>query len=233
MMSKLSLIVLCLLIVLTVNPSFAQDSWKGGPGNWSNCADWNPGCPGPGGDVLIYSGGNDTVTLDLGTTTINSLMLGGPSNGFTSELTDGGTAQTLNITNALNIGLNGNLYLYGGSTVTASANSSNAGSILVQNGTQLRFNGNVNNSGQVVSGYYGGGGNTLNISGALTNSGYFELYGPSDTATIGSDLTNSGSVSMYYGSTLQINGNLSNSGGINTGFNHGQGGGNTLTITST
>jgi len=45
MTSKLSPIVLCLLIVLTVNLGFAQD-WNGGPGNWSTCADGTPGCPG-------------------------------------------------------------------------------------------------------------------------------------------------------------------------------------------
>ncbi len=97
-------IVLCLLIAFTANPGFAQESWNGGPGNWSTCADWTPGCPGPGSDVLIYSSGNDNVTLDLGTTTINSLTLGGVSNGFSSQLTDGGTAQTLNITTFLNGG---------------------------------------------------------------------------------------------------------------------------------
>ena len=44
---------------------------------------------------IIYSGGNDVVTLDVGSSTVNSLTVGGPSNGFSSELTDGGTAQTL------------------------------------------------------------------------------------------------------------------------------------------
>ncbi len=34
------------------------------------------GLPGPGSDVAIYSGGNDTVTLDT-SPTINSLTLGG------------------------------------------------------------------------------------------------------------------------------------------------------------
>ena len=39
-------IVLCLLIAFTANPGFAQESWNGGPGDWSTCADWTPGCPG-------------------------------------------------------------------------------------------------------------------------------------------------------------------------------------------
>ena len=67
-----------------------QDNWLGGTGNWGNCPDWSLGCPGPANDVLIYSGGNDNVTLDVGTTAINSLTLGGLANGFASQLTDSG-----------------------------------------------------------------------------------------------------------------------------------------------
>ena len=59
------------------------------------------------------------MTLDVGTTTINSLTLGGASNGFTSELTDGGITQTLNITTFLTVGQTGQLILSGASTVTA------------------------------------------------------------------------------------------------------------------
>ena len=66
--------------------------------------------PGSNSDVKIYSGSNDTVTLDTNST-INSLMLGGATNGFTSELMDGGSARTLNITTFLNVGQNGELVL--------------------------------------------------------------------------------------------------------------------------
>ena len=104
------------------------DNWNGGTGNWSVPGNWSAGEPGASSDVTIYSGGNDTVTLDT-SPTITSLVLGGANNGFSSELTDGGTAQNLTITNALNVGQNGYLYLYGGSTVTAGADSSDAGSI--------------------------------------------------------------------------------------------------------
>ena len=101
---------------------------------------------------MIYSGGNDTVTLDLGTTTINSLTLGGVSNGFTSELTDGGTAQTLNITNALNVGQNGQLIVNGGSSLTAGT-LTNTGSFLINNsGTTVSVNGNALNTGYLALG---------------------------------------------------------------------------------
>ena len=66
--------------------------------------------PGSNSDVKIYSGGNDTVTLDTNAT-INSLMLGGVNNGTTSELTDGGAARTLTITNGLTVGQTGELNL--------------------------------------------------------------------------------------------------------------------------
>src|SRR5271167_4098001 len=106
------------LSVLTLTSAYAQDNWNGGTGKWSNGSDWSAGLPGAGSDVVIYSGGNDTVTLDT-SATINSLTLGGANNGFTSELTDGGVAQTLTITNGLTVGQTGFLNLLGSSTVSA------------------------------------------------------------------------------------------------------------------
>src|SRR5271157_4865694 len=158
MTSKLSPIVLCLLVVLTVNPTFAQDNWLGGTGNWSNGADWSAGEPVLGSDVMIYSGGNDNVTLDVGAN-INSLMLGGPTNGFISELTDGGSPQTLTITTFLTVGQNGQLVLSGGSNVTAGADSTNAGTIQINNGTTFQINANFANSGLLATGTFSRGGN--------------------------------------------------------------------------
>lgn len=46
--------------------------------NWSNGTFWSTGSsPSPANDVTIYSDGNDLVTLDVGSTNINSLVLGG------------------------------------------------------------------------------------------------------------------------------------------------------------
>jgi hypothetical protein len=200
---------LALSAVLTLTSAYAQDNWNGGTGNWSNGSDWNAGEPGPGSDVVIYSGGNDTVTLDVGSTTISSLTLGGPSNGTTSELTDAGTKQTLTITNALNVGQTGTLYLYGGSTVTAGADSTsageillyngstlsvtgnlaNSGTLLLNNGNTLQINGDVSNSGLLNTGFIIGlGGNTLTITGTLNNrvGGELRVFGPGDMANLGS-----------------------------------------------
>src|SRR5271166_3689839 len=114
------------------------DNWNGGAGNWSNAGNWSAGSPGANSDVKIYSGGNDTVTLDTNVpTAINSLTLGGVANGFTSELNDGGTAQNLTITNGLTVGQTGALNLTGSSTVTAGADSSNAGSVDLENASTL------------------------------------------------------------------------------------------------
>src|SRR5208337_2528778 len=117
------------------------DNWNGGTGNWNSAGGWNNGVPGANSDVTIYSGGDDLVTLDTGASTINSLTLGGASNGSTSELTDVGITQTLTITQGLTIGQTGVLNLSGiGSAVTAGADSSNAGQIQLSNGSSLFIN---------------------------------------------------------------------------------------------
>jgi hypothetical protein len=115
---------------LVLSPGI-PDNWNGGTGGWSVPGNWSAGAPGAGSDVTIYSGGNDTVTLDT-SPTISSLALGGASNGTTSELTDGGVKQALTITQGLTVGQTGQLYLTGsypagGSTVTVGAGWTTAG----------------------------------------------------------------------------------------------------------
>ena len=303
-------------VEITVGALSGTDLWLGGTDNWSNGAKWSIGVPQPAYDVVIYSGGADLVTLNVGSATVNSLAIGGPSNGFTSELTDNGTAQTLAITNGLTIGQQGILDFTGnGSSITAatvtndgsvtigkgatlnltnqpngvtdvaagaswtiggnfavggvantgfanlasiegavylqngaSQNIDNAltiaggGALDVSNGTTLNINGDLSNSGAVSTGQFGTGGNTLTATGALTNSGTFELLGSKDMATIGS-LTNNGNansggfVDVEGGSTLKITGDVTNNAnppsgmgqnGIYTSFNGT--GGNTITI---
>jgi len=239
-------------IQFLLTPSI-PDAWIGGTGNWSNGADWTTGVPGATSDAIIYSGGNDLVTLNVGSTTINSLTLGGPANTFTSTLTDGGVAQTLTISNALNIGQNGSLSFSGGSTITAGASSSNAGSMALIAGSKfsvtglytnsgmtdlegastLQVNGNAGNSGSIFGDINGmGGANILNITGTLTNApntSVLVLFG-GDTATLGG-LTNQANAltEMLNGSVLQVNGNATNSGTLETIASSK----NTLNITGT
>ena len=50
----------------------------------------------------------------------------------------------------------------------------------------------------------GTGGNTLNVTGFVTNAGGFRLFGPDDQSTVGG-LSNSGLVDVEKGSSLTIN----------------------------
>src|SRR5271165_1854498 len=213
-------------------PISMPDNWNGGAGNWSS-SNWSTGSsPGATNDVTIYSGcACDYVTLDV-SATINSLTLGGATGGTgTSVLTDAGAAQTLTITQGLTIGQTGVLNLSGiGSAVTAGADSSNAGQIQLSNGSSLFINADLDNSGNIFT---NGGASAVNVTATLTNEagGQLILNGPGDTATLGG-LANAGTVDVENGSTLQINGDVSNSGTLGTSLNGGSGG-NTLNITGT
>ena len=210
----------CLLVILmaaAAGITFAQqDNWTGGTGNWSNGAQWsttNP--PIPTDYVTISSGGNDNVTLDVGAATINSLTLGGTYTGYTSELTDGGVAQTLSITNWLTVDQSGSLNLYGGSTVTAGTltnsggvlvvNGSLIGGIYIDNGSTLSITGNVLNNGTISTGHPDGsaGGNMLTIGGTLTNNWSFSVGGSGDVVNVDT-LINNGGVYVGAGASLTL-----------------------------
>jgi hypothetical protein len=182
----------------------SPDNWNGGTGNWSVPGNWSAGAPGVGSDVTIYSGGNDTVTLDVGSTTINSLTLGGSLNGSRSELTDGGAPQMLTINNALTIGDTGSLSLTGGSTVTVIGTlvNSTQGGLFLEHGSALTVNGDVTNSG-FIGEINGGGPADITIYGKLTSSGYFYLTTPGDVANVGT-LANSGTIFLEPGTTLNL-----------------------------
>ncbi len=220
------------------------DNWNGGTGNWSDAADWSAGEPGLNSEVTIYSGGNDNVTLDV-STHIDSLELGGVSNGTTSELTDGGVAQTLTITNGLTVCQTGFLDLTGASTVTA-ATMSNSGQVYIGTGATLNLTNQPAGITDVVAGsaYSIGGTFTAGANNAFyqLNSveGTLSLRGQSFTDTAGSGtLTNSGSFYLDANavgtvSNLTISGNLNNSGTFYLGQQYGYlGGGSTLNVTGT
>src|SRR5271165_5459508 len=205
--------------VLILPPS-TPDNWNGGASNWNNGGDWSAGVPGANSDVIIYSGGNNLVTLNVGSTTVSSLTLGGASNGTTSELTDGGLKQTLTITNALNVGQTGLLNLTGGSSVTAGADSSNAGTIYLDKGSALSDGGKFSNTGTISlfsgsslsiagdatnSNSMSTGGGAISISGSLTNKpgSDFFLYNSGDVAKVGT-LNNGGYTYVGPGAALNL-----------------------------
>ena len=77
------------------------DNRLGGTDNWSNAAQWSAGAPGSPSDVVIYSGGDDFVYLDMDTS-INSLTLGGSTG--TSYLSGyGNFTQVLDIANGITV----------------------------------------------------------------------------------------------------------------------------------
>ena len=214
-----------------------NDYWNGGTGVWSNGSQWSLGTsPGTNNNAFIYSGGSDLVTLDIGSGSVNQLNLGGATNGFTSELTDGGTAQNLSIINGLSIGANGFLNLTGASTFTA-ATMSNSGDVYVGPTATISLTGQPLGITDAVAvsrfDLYGtftaGGANGF----AQLNSieGAVNLFGQSFTDTPGSGtltVSSTGTLTANAGTSLTIAGNLNNSGFVTT-----DPGGNTVNITGT
>ena len=169
------------------------------------------------------------MTLDV-STKINSLTLGGASNGTTPGITDIGLPETLTITNALNVGTTGYISFSEGSKISAGANSSNAGQIDLENKSTLKVTGDLLNTGRLGTNLMlFGGGNTINLTGTLTNSGNVGLNGPGDVATVGNGVSNSGTLDAENGSTLKITGDVTNTGTLATDMN-GRGGGKALHI---
>ena len=176
--------------------------WNGGTGTWSNPGKWSTGAvPTINDDTTIYSGGSDLVTLDTAGSA-KSLTLGGTYNGFQSELTDGGVAQTLTIANELFVGQSGFLNLSGGTAATAGADSINAGTIYLANASSLAITGNMDNQGVIET---FASGNTFNATGTMTNeSGAdFILGGTGDSSSLGG-LVNNGYVNVGTGATLNL-----------------------------
>ena len=209
-----------------------NDNWLGGTDVWSNSSKWSLGAvPGANNDTFIYSGGNDLVTLNVGSTTIKSLTLGGAPVGFTSELTDGGTLQTLDIIGALTIGQTGILSLTGGSTVTAGS-LSNSGSLVLGSNNQVKILGtwsNLDGSGNLTGGgsYVIGGlfqyaapasgiiSITNGINLTLTTGGFITSDGTTDALA---GLTTNAGVLGLQGVTesfMPSTGTFSNSGTVN------------------
>ena len=90
----------------------------------------------------------------------------------------------------------------GGGDVATLGGLANSGTVLVEDGSRLQVNGSVNNSGTLAMGTYGGG-DTLTITGGLTNSGSFSLNASGDSASM-QTLTNTGSVTVGSGTSLNL-----------------------------
>lgn len=191
----------------------AQDNWLGGTGNWNDGSFWSTGNPPTlTDDVTIYSGKTDTVTLDLANATVNSLQLGGPINGYTSDLTFGNTVQVLSVTNGLNVGQSGQL-LGGDGSLTIGGNVTNGG-ILTTFG--LSIHGTLANTGVLEAG------SAIDLQGAIHNSGTMTL---SFALVDGPSITNSGT--LNFGNVL-TSARLVNTGTVTAGGGTGLDNGGTI-----
>lgn len=190
-----------------VSTPSSPDNWLGGTGNWSNGSDWSAGRPNNGSDVTIDTG-NDYVTLDT-SASINSLTLGGSSG--SSTLIDPGTGGfTVSIAGALTVNFTGTLTLDGtGDRIVAGGNSSNAGTINLEYGSNLHL-ANFTNSGTVNLDHIG----SVSVSGTFTNTGTLVDNGANDggPGTVSAaNLTNSGSLGI---AALSVSGAINNTGGV-------------------
>ena len=125
-------------------------------------------------------------------------------------------------------------YQVGGNTIKIGGTLTNDGTINIEgqpgNSSALQVTGEVDNSGSIYLSPLHGAGNTITVGGMLTNSGTFDLYGPGDIATVESGgMNNSGNVDVEQRSTLNITGDVINSGTIQTNL-EGYGGGSTISI---
>ncbi|MGC2111915.1 MAG: hypothetical protein WA655_20525 [Candidatus Korobacteraceae bacterium] len=177
------------------------------------------------GDVATVGGLSNSGVVDVDGST---LQINGDVNNLAGTIITGlrgGSGSVLNIAGDLNN--SGDFFLSGkGSTATIRGDVINtagtvgidySGGIELENGSALTINGNVIKPGEMGANFNSGfGGNTLNITGTLTNESAFELEAFGDAATIGG-LTNSVNalVKIESGSTLQINGAVDNYGTIN------------------
>ena len=92
-------------VEIETEPLPTTDLWLGGTDVWSNASKWSIGVPTAPDDVFIYSGATDLVTMDFGSTTVNSLTVGGRQHGSPStSLPTVAAAQNLTITKGLSVG---------------------------------------------------------------------------------------------------------------------------------
>src|SRR5271157_3107334 len=189
--------------------------------------------------ALILGGGN-TVNItgaltNSGTFQLNGrgdmATLGGLVNAGTVDVENGSKLQING--DASNSGTLGTSLLFGSgkNTLNITGTLTNNGTFEINGfGDRATIGGDVTNSGTLATGASGTG--RLNITGTLTNNGTFEVIGFPSRATIGGNLANSGFVDLEAESTLQINGNVTNSGILGTEFKDILGG-NTITINGT
>jgi hypothetical protein len=169
---------------------------------------------------------------------VSSLTVGGASNGFSSQLIDGGVAQTLVVTNGLTLGQQGTIDFTGNGTSITAAAISNSGAVNIGHGVTLNLTIQPNGVTNVGAGSSWTIGGNFEVAG-VPNTGFSNLSSVGGTVifengasqTISPLLTISGGglVDVSNGSTLGMSG-VNNSGTFTSGMNGT--GGNTMTFTA-
>ena len=159
-----------------------------------------------------------TLSVNSGTINLNggsALQIYGDANnsGFISlGNSSGGNGLTVNgmLTNQGSLALNASDTANVGSLV-------NLGSIDLQNGSALQVYGDASNFGSISLGSSSGG-NSLTISGALTNNGNLSIASPDyqsgQSGASMASIVNSGFIDVENGSSLGVSGDVHNSGVI-------------------
>jgi len=176
------------------------------------------------GSFTVSSGGvvNLTTLNNTGTFAVNH---GGTVN-VTNPITDVPAGSTLDVYGSLSTGsqstlnplagVEGTLYLGNGVAATVTPGGGTltvavSGTLFVDNpdtttGTNLTVSGNLTNEGSTYAGYFGPGPNVLTVTGGLTNDSFANLYIRSDDTVNAATLTNSGSITVSSGGTLNVTG---------------------------
>ncbi|HZW05317.1 MAG TPA: hypothetical protein VFF58_00275 [Candidatus Nitrosotalea sp.] len=221
----LAMVLAPTLIFLGAAAGHAQ-TWAGGPGNWSNPADWCGGLPN-GGNVLIGAcqfSLPSTVTEDV-SATIGNLTIDSSSNSLTVAYPTRLTINGSSISNAGTLAMAGGsspsqgaqMQLAGGGTVTLSG----SGIFLLNDSQNVVLGGNtdttlVNQQTIRGAGIFGGEGLfNMNNQGLVDAQGTNPLNFETDFGT----MVNTGTLQASAGGTmiLTLNGtppSLNNAGGI-------------------
>src|SRR5271165_2022890 len=197
------------------------------------------------GTLMLQNTHSMTVGGDLannGTVSLQSADMttaGSFNNSSTASIKQGSTlTANADPSNTGNIFLNGSAFAVNGDFSNSSSYPGYycyygyTGCVDASNGSTFTVNGNVTNTGGITADLFGGGGgNTINIFGSLTNNyaGFVDVEGGSMLMVSG-DVNNAYYLTTGYfgnggGNTIGIGGNLNN-----TGYVYLYDGGNTLTI---
>jgi autotransporter-associated beta strand protein len=179
-------------------PLAAQSTWTGGTSSsWSNAANWNPGIPAEGSNIIISDSTGNGLTLDDGNHALGSITVGTTgtrTQGFTFQTT---TANTLTL--ASGVTALGNFTGIGprmrGNYVVSTAQNwqiaGEAGSI-------------TNDRGLFVQGVTDGTSGTPAVTGTLTLNANLNKFGTGQLGLVATTLSGAADLNIHDGS-LKLN----------------------------